>query len=154
MYLHKWRFKRGFKITPNSSLYVHMDGPVYVDLRIVVFRNIFSVMPLSMLALWFTGVWEDRRPTVVVTNCDLGSEVQVLELEELISKECPYANTDLPYYYKWGSAKHWAPDSGVLLAYTCQAEREEKKWHIPVRPLNRAPPTKTFSPDNIIHVLS
>ena len=33
-------------------------------------------------------------------ECDEGSEVQVLVLVELITEECPYANTELPYYYK------------------------------------------------------
>lgn len=33
-------------------------------------------------------------------QCDQACEVQVMVLEDLITKECPFANTELQYYYK------------------------------------------------------
>lgn len=52
-----------------------------------------------MLALWTTERMVRQR-ALSGGECDQGSEVQVLVLAELITKECPYANTELPYNYK------------------------------------------------------
>lgn len=55
-------------------------------------------MPKGMLALRINSLVRQRA--LSGAECDRGSEVKVLVLAELITKECPYANTELPYYYK------------------------------------------------------
>lgn len=41
-----------------------------------------------------------RQKSLSYSENDQACEVQVLVLAELITKECPYANKELPYYYK------------------------------------------------------
>lgn len=59
---------------------------------------------MSFKAVEHTGIVNDhsvfRQKALRDSECDQNCEVKVLVLADLISKECPYANTELPYYYK------------------------------------------------------
>lgn len=117
---YEWRFKRRINITEQRQL-LHPHTYSTVGPHKCISKC------MSCNAIERAGIVNHqsmvRQRALSGGECDKGSEVQVLVLAELITKECPCANTELPYYYKWGSGKDWAPHSGVLLVYTSLTER-------------------------------
>lgn len=87
--LYERRFKHGINIT--KAAFTSTQTGLYKSISKHTAREHAGIVNCQSMA---------RQRALSGGECDHGSEVQVLVLAELITKECPYANTELPYYYK------------------------------------------------------